>query len=242
MFRKARQRHNCPRRHTRPCHVLLSTSWRLAFGGWHARLPPLETWLVSNPSTEAPILAPSPPARARLGHGLRSPVPHLARARLQRLSPACALSSHPPTEPIHSALPASLSLVSPMPLTPLDTVLSTTSVPGAARRRHTASPSTLWAFSAPAPGMQCHAGPAWPQAGPTAASLLQKSLEPTACGHAPLPPGDVLLRAAPHTAPSFPLTCPRGSRTGRGGLAGAAPIPATKWIAVGEKCSGWGPC
>lgn len=82
----------------------------------------------------------------------------------------------PLTESIHSALPASLSLVSPMPLTPLDAVLSTMSVPGAVRRRHTVSPSTLWAFSAPAPGMQCHVGPAQPQAGPTAASLLQKSL------------------------------------------------------------------
>lgn len=36
LTRKARQRHICPRRHTRPCHVLLSTSLRLAFSaGMH---------------------------------------------------------------------------------------------------------------------------------------------------------------------------------------------------------------
>lgn len=126
----------------------------------------------------------------------------------------------PLTESIHSALPASLSLVSPMPLTPLDAVLSTMSVPGAVPRG--AGAAAGWAHS----------------------SLLaaEISLEPTTCGRAPLPPGDVLPRAAPHTAPSFPLACPRGSCTGLGGLAGAAPIPTTKWIAVGVMCSGWGPC
>lgn len=43
MFRKARRRHICPHRHTRPCHVPLSTSWRPAFGDWHVRPPPPET-------------------------------------------------------------------------------------------------------------------------------------------------------------------------------------------------------
>lgn len=50
----------------------------------------LDTHLVSNPSTEAPIPAPSPPALARLGHGLRRPVPRLVAASLQLLAPACA--------------------------------------------------------------------------------------------------------------------------------------------------------
>lgn len=90
VFGKTGQRHPCPHRHTRPCHVPLRTSWRPAFSGWQACPPRLETWLVSNPSTEAPIPAPSPPALARLGHGLRRPVPRLVAASLQLLTPACA--------------------------------------------------------------------------------------------------------------------------------------------------------
>lgn len=77
---------------------------------------------------------------------------------------------------------------------------------------------------------------------PSSLLAAEISLEPATCGRALLPPGDVLLRAAPRTAPSFPLTCPQDSCTGLGGPARAAPIPATKWIAVGEMCSGWGPC
>lgn len=49
------------------------------------------------------------------------------------------------------------------------------------------SPSTLWALSAPDPGPQCHVGTARPQAGPAAASSLQKSLRSRYL-RPPLPP------------------------------------------------------
>lgn len=137
LTRKAGQRRPCPHRHTRPCHVLLHASWRPAFGGWHARHPDWrpgwggteeslvrqraaaaggvrrpEGWTLTWPPVraEAPIAAPSRPALARLGHGLRSPVPRLTAASSQLPTPVCARLP-PPRVLTHSAPPASPHLV-----------------------------------------------------------------------------------------------------------------------------------
>lgn len=60
-----------------------------ARGGWALTL-------VSSPSPEAPIPAPSLPAEARLGHGLRSPVPRRTRRQAPALQPC--LRPDPPPE------------------------------------------------------------------------------------------------------------------------------------------------
>lgn len=155
------------------------------------------------------------------------PVPRIAR-RGCGLTPACVCPDPPPPELMHAALPASPSVVSPVPLTPLETVLSTTPVPGPCgeglrcHREHRGPPPRGHRAAVPR-GSSAATG--WVHGSLLAAEI---SAEPSLCGRRPLP-GDVpLWGPPPRTAPSFSLSCLRGSRTGLGRPAGAAPEPATK--------------
>lgn len=95
MFRKARRRHICPHRHTRPCHVPLSTSWRPAFGDWHVRPPPPETWSPIRAQRHRSPLhhRPHRPALARALEASATP----RSCQLPLLAPACAPNSLPPS-------------------------------------------------------------------------------------------------------------------------------------------------
>lgn len=101
-------------------------------------------------------------------------MPRPVAASMQLLTPACARRP-PPQFSLTPPRPPRLIWFSPVPLTPLDAVLSITPVPAAARRGRTVSPSPPRLLRTAA-GPQCHVGAAHPQAGPTAASSLQKSL------------------------------------------------------------------
>lgn len=106
MFRKAGRHHVCPHRHTGPCPIPLSAASRLAFGGWRAHHPNWRPGLISSPSPEAPIPAPSTPAEARLGPGSGGQcLPWLA-ARLLLFAPACAPT---PRQRSHSPRPTLLA-------------------------------------------------------------------------------------------------------------------------------------
>lgn len=191
LTRKAGQRRPCPHRHTRPCHVLLHASWRPAFGGWHARHPDWrpgwgrteeslvrqraaaaggvrrpEGWTLTWPPVraEAPIAAPSRPALARLGHGLRSPVPRLTAASSQLPTPVCARL--PPPTSSHSLCPARLASSGSRLCPWLPWMLYCLSrQPRGPRGAGEVSPGTPRPPRTAA-GPQCHVGAAHPQAGP----------------------------------------------------------------------------
>lgn len=131
---------------------------------------------VSGASAESPISAPLSPAEARLG-----------LARRQAPAPRPCLRPHlpPPRGHIHSTPPASPSLVSSVPLTPLGAVLSAVPVPGASGE-----------------GAQCHQGHRGPCRASPWAAVLRGNARPQA-GPAQPPCCRNLSGARPHgRAPS----------------------------------------
>lgn len=145
-------------------------------------------------------------------------------ARLPLFTPACAPTPHQSS--IHSAPTSLPSPASPVPLTPLDAVLSAMPDPGLSGegiRRHQVhpgpSPASAW--------VAVPRGNDRPQAGPPAASLLQKSLWSPYCSRRSLrvtsfcgsPRALLLLSRSPALeAPTRPWEA----------RAGAAPGPSTK--------------
>lgn len=164
-----------PLRHTGLCHVPPSTSWRPACGAGSVSTPTGDE-AVSGASAESPISAPLSPAEARLG-----------LARRQAPAPRPCLRPHlpPPRGHIHSTPPASPSLVSSVPLTPLGAVLSAVPVPGASGE-----------------GAQCHQGHRGPCRASPWAAVLRGNARPQA-GPAQPPCCRNLSGARPHgRAPS----------------------------------------
>lgn len=250
LTRKAGQRRPRPRRPTRPCHVLLHASWRPAFGGWRARHP---DWRPGWGRTEESLVRQRAAAaggvrRPRAGHspGLQSEQRHRSLLRHGPRWPALATGSgvqcpaslppargspplSAPGSPPHEfslTLPRPPRLIwfSPVPLAPLDAVLSVMPAPGAARcGRGVArdpAPSPHGRRAAVPRGGGASSG--WARA----ASLLPESLSPG-------PEAAAASRWCP--AAGLPAHCafglallPSRLRAGPGGPAGAAPEPSAK--------------
>lgn len=229
MSRKA-GRLRCPRRHTGPCHVALRTSWRPAFGGWHARHRPWRPgWSPIRRRRHRSLLHHRP--RPRLGHGLWRPAPLLDRRQAAACSPACLRPDVPSPALTHAALPAAPSLVSRVSLTPL--VLNC--LPCQSQRRAGEGHSDLRPVPAPAAGPQCHAGTARPQARPPQPPCCRNLRGPDL--RPPPRPGDVLLRFPAHCALCLALLPSRLWRR-PGGQARAPAEPSPEWVAVGVVAAG----
>lgn len=202
----------CPHRHTGPCHVpRLACTWRPSLP-WPAGTAPPR--VVSTGNAEAPITAPSLPARPALAAGSGG----------QRPAPCPCLR---PTSPLkvltHATSPVSPSLASPVPLTPL--VLSVVPAPVAERGGHIlwALPSQPLGCSATRPPPLCHAAalplfsalqPSTPRRGPGNAQpgrllyLLLSGLRWVRCGGSWRPICLVSCALPPRPVPPGPGVSP----------------------------------